>query len=60
MSNSIKEYVVIDIETSGLNAENDEILRIVAVKRTLDGNERVEELDTWIKPQKQISNRLQR
>lgn len=48
------EYVVIDIETTGLSPEYDEIIEIGAIK--IKDNEVVEEYNSLVKPKQKISS----
>ena len=48
----ISEYVALNVETSGINPDKDEILRITAAKKTFGGGFS-DDFDTWVKPQKE-------
>ena len=54
LANCPDNYVVVDIETTGLDAVNDEITEIAVVKYRM--NRRVDELVTLVKPQEKISS----
>lgn len=55
-NNMIKDYVALDLETSGLNPSDDKIIEIGMVK-VLDG-EIVEQYDTLLNPQEKLSARI--
>lgn len=51
-----ESFVVIDFETTGLNAETNEIIQIGAIK--YDNCKPVETFSTYIKPKKKISSKI--
>lgn len=52
----IKEYVAIDLETTGLSAKEDKIIEIGAIK--VKGGEEKEVFETFINPGRRISERI--
>lgn len=54
----MNNYVVIDIETSGINPEKDEIIRLSALK--IVSGETADEFSSFVKPRKPLSAEVER
>ena len=54
----MNNYVVIDIETSGINPEKDEIIRLSALK--IVSGETAGEFSSFVKPRKPLSAEVER
>ena len=54
----MNNYVVIDIETSGINPDKDEIIRLSALK--IVSGETTDEFSAFVKPRKPLSAEVER
>ena len=54
----MNNYVVIDIETSGINPDKDEIIRLLALK--IVSGETADEFSSFVKPRKPLSAEVER